>query len=75
MLDIIAALNIDPALFAKILPIVLLTMGILSGISIVLNAIAKATKSEGDDKLAAKLQKILGFGQKIVDFISGNVKH
>lgn len=76
MIDsLFALLSIDPALLAKILPIMILCMGILSGLAIVLNAIAKFTKGSGDDKAASIVEKVIAFLQKVVDFASGNVKH
>lgn len=76
MLDsLFSLLNVDPALLAKILPIVVLSMAILSGISVILNAVAKFTPGKGDDQAAGFLDKMIAFAQKLVDFISGNVKH
>mgnify|MGYP001203933758 CR=1 FL=1 len=76
MLDsLFSLLSIDPALLAKILPIIVLCMGILSGLAMVLNAVAKFTKGPGDDKAAGILGKVIEFMQKLIDFISGNVKH
>ena len=67
--------NIDPALLSKVVPIVLVVMGCLSGLAVALRAIAKLTASEVDDKAVSFLDKALAVGQKIVDFLSGNVKH
>ena len=76
MLDsLFALINVDPALLGKILPIMVLSMAILSGISVILNAIAKFTPGKGDDQAAGLLDKVIAFAQKLVDFISGNVKH
>lgn len=76
MLDsLFALINIDPALLAKILPIMILCMGILSGLAMVLDAVAKFTKSDADDKAVGFVAKAIDFLKKFVDFISGNVKH
>lgn len=76
MLDsLFGLLNIDPVLLSKILPIVILCMGILSGLAMVLNAVAKFTKTDADDKAVGIVGKVLELLKKIVDFMSGNVKH
>lgn len=73
--SLLGLINVDPALLAKIAPIVILVMGILSGLALILNAVAKFTKTDADDKAAGVVQKIIAAGQKVVDFLSGNVKH
>lgn len=76
MLDsLFSLLSIDPALLAKILPIVVLCMGILSGLAMVLDAVAKFTKTDADDKAVGFVGKGIDFLKKLIDFISGNVKH
>ena len=72
---ILQLLSIDPALMAKIVPIVLLVLGCLSGVAMILHAVAKVTKIDADDKAVSILDKGLAVLQKIVDFLSGNVKH
>ena len=67
--------HIDPALLAKIFPIVVLSMGILSGFAVSLKALAKFTKTDADDKAASFIDKAIAIGQKIVDFLSGNIQH
>lgn len=73
--SLLSMINIDPSLIAKIVPIVVLTMGILSGSAMILNAVAKFTATDADDKAAGVVAKIIAVGQKLVDFLSGNVKH
>lgn len=66
---------LDPAMIAKVLPIIILVNGCLAGLAIILNAVAKYTKSDADDKAASIFAKVLGGLQKIVDMISANPKH
>lgn len=73
--SLLQLVNVDPALLAKIFPIVLLVMGVLSGVSVILNAISKFTATDADDKAASFVGKIVEYGKKVVDFFSGNVKH
>jgi len=75
MEQLLSLVNINPALLAQIGPIVILVMGILSGSAVILNAIAKFTKTDADDKASGVLAKVIAAGQKLVDFFSGNVKH
>lgn len=72
---ILQLLSIDPALMAKIVPIVLLVLGCLSGVAMILHAVSKVTKTDADDKAVSILDKSIAILQKIVDFLSGNVKH
>lgn len=67
--------NIDPALLAKIGPIVLLVMGCLSGVAVILNAFAKFFNKGGLGKASGIIGKINEYLQKLNDFFSGNVKH
>lgn len=73
--SLLSILNLDPSLMAKVVPIVVLVMGCLSGAAVILKAVAKVTKSDADDKAASLLDKAISLGQKVVDFLSGNVKH
>jgi hypothetical protein len=73
--NLLQLVNIDPAMLAKILPIVVLSMGILSGAYMILDAISKFTKSDADNKFVAYFGKVIDFGKKLVDFFSGNQKH
>lgn len=73
--NLLQMINVDPALFAKILPIVVLCMGILSGAYMILDAISKFTKTDADNKIVAGFGKVIEFGKKFVDFFSGNQKH
>jgi hypothetical protein len=76
MESLLALVNIDPALLAKIGPIVLLVMGCLSGVAVILNAFANFfNKKASLGKVAAVMAKINEYLQKINDFLSGNVKH
>lgn len=75
MEQLLGIINIKPELLAQIGPIVILVMGILSGLAVILNAIAKFTKTDADDKASGVLGKVIAAGQKLVDFFSGNVKH
>lgn len=75
MEQLLQIVNIKPELLAQIGPIVILVMGILSGLAMVLNAVAKFTKTDADDKAASVVAKVIAAGQKLVDFFSGNVKH
>lgn len=75
MEQLLSIININPTLLAQIGPIVILVMGILSGAALMLNAIAKFTKTDADDKAVGILGKVIAAGQKLVDFFSGNVKH
>ena len=72
---ILGMANIDPALLAKVMPIVFLVMAILSGAAMILRGIAKFTASDKDDKAASIMDKVIGYAQKLVDILSGNVKH
>lgn len=67
--------NIDPALLAKIGPIVLLVMGCLSGIAVILNAFAKFFSNGAVGKAGSLMGKAVELLQKLNDFLSGNVKH
>lgn len=71
----LSLLNIKPELIGSILPIVILTMGCLSGVATILAAISKFTKTDADDKASGTFGKIIEAGQKLIDFLSGNVKH
>jgi hypothetical protein len=73
--NLLQMINVDPALLAKILPIVVLSMGIMSGIYMMLDAISKFTKTDADNKFVAYFGKVIEFGKKFVDFFSGNQKH
>lgn len=73
--NLLQMINVDPALFAKILPIVVLSMGILSGCYMILDAISKFTKTDADNKIVAVFGKVIDFGKKFIDFFSGNQKH
>lgn len=73
--NLLQMINVDPALFAKILPLVILSMGILSGCYMILDAISKFTKTDADNKLVAAFGKFMEFAKKFVDFFSGNNKH
>lgn len=75
MNQLLEIINIKPELLAQIGPIVILVMGILSGLALMLNAIAKFTKTDADDKAVGILGKVIAAGQKLVDFFAGNVKH
>lgn len=68
-------LNLDPALIAKVLPIILLVNGILAGIAMIISAIVKFTASKSDDKVGEIGNKVAGYAQKLVDILMGNVKH
>lgn len=72
---ILGMANIDPALLAKVMPIVLLVMACLSGAAVILRGIAKFTASDKDDKASGIVDKILGYAHKLIDIVSGNVKH
>jgi dimeric dUTPase (all-alpha-NTP-PPase superfamily) len=73
--NLLQMVNVDPALFAKIMPIVVLSLGILSGVYMILDAISKFTKSDADNKIVAYFGKVIDLGKKLVDFFSGNQKH
>lgn len=75
MEGLLQLLNIDPALIAKLFPAMLLVMGILSGLAMILNAVAKFTKTDADDKVAGFVGKGIAYCQKVIDFFSGNIKH
>jgi len=75
MLDILNLIHVDPALLAKIFPIVVLSMGILSGCAVILKSVAKFTKTDADDKAVGFVDKAIAIGQKVVDFLSGNIQH
>lgn len=68
-------LNLDPALIAKVLPIMLLVNGCLAGVAMIISAIVKFTASKSDDKVADISNKVAGYAQKLVDILMGNVKH
>lgn len=72
---ILQTAGIDPSLFLKVAPIVALTLSIMSGISIILNAVAKYTKGQGDDKAAGLFDKIIDGLKKLNDILMGNPKH
>lgn len=75
MLEILSLLSIDPALLAKVAPIVILVMGCLSGCYMILEAVSKFTKSESDDKALGIFKKALDIFKKVTDFFSANIKH
>jgi hypothetical protein len=75
MESLLQLVHVDPALLAKIFPIVVLSMGILSGIAVSLKAVASFTSTKADDAAASFLDKAIAIGQKIVDFLSGNIQH
>jgi hypothetical protein len=68
-------INLDPALIGKVLPIMLLINGCLAGLAMILNAVVKFTKSSSDDKAGSIANKVVGYSQKLVDILMGNVKH
>ena len=74
-MELLNLVNVSPELLAKVVPIVLLTLGCMSGLSMMLNAIAKFTENKADDKVADIVAKLLSRLQKLVDLLSGNVKH
>lgn len=73
--SLLQLINVDASMLAKMLPIVILCMGILSGCYVALDAISKFTKTDADNKFVAYFGKALEFGKKLVDFFSGNQKH
>lgn len=73
--QLLQLINVDPALIGKIVPIVVLVMGCLSGVGMILNAIAQFTPSDVDNKFAGIIAKVVEYLKKVVDFFSGNVKH
>lgn len=72
---IIQLLKIDPAIFAKIIAIVLIINAVLSGLAATLHKVAEMTDNQGLDKADGIVQKIVFYAQKVVDFLSANVKH
>lgn len=72
---ILKLMNIDPAQFSNFLPMIVLVMGLLSAVSMALSAIAKYSNNSASSGLVSVIGKVMEFGQKIVDFLSGNVKH
>lgn len=76
MLDsLLGLMNISPEMLMKIGPIVVLVMGIMSGLYMVLDAISKFTSTDADNKIVAVMAKIMEVIKKIADFFSGNMKH
>jgi hypothetical protein len=60
------------------LKIVALIVALNSGLAIVskgLGFIKDRTKTKLDNKAFLLVSKLMGYGQRLVDFIGGNVKH
>jgi len=72
---ILNLLHIDPAQFSNLMPMLVLAMGILSGINMIISAIAKFANNNFGGSFMGYISKALEYGQKFIDFISGNVKH
>ena len=68
----------NPEKFAGLITIILAVLVgfnmVAMGLSKILGAIKDKTKSDLDNKLFAFFNKISGFSQKVVDFISANSK-
>jgi hypothetical protein len=66
---------LNAELVGKVLLIMMIVMGCLSGMSLALEKIKDLTESDLDNKIYAVVSKIAGALQKVVDFISANRAH
>ena len=66
---------LDPALIAKVLPIIVLINGCLFGLFKILEAIAAFTPSDTDNKIAGWLGKGVTALQKLIDIAGFNPSH
>lgn len=66
---------LDPSMIAKVLPIMILVNGCLFGAYKILEAVAKYTATDADDKAASVMGKVIGGIQKLIDIAMGNPKH
>lgn len=59
----------------KIMPVLLVCLGIMSGVSLALENIKDLTTSDLDNKAFEFVKKFSNFLQKIVDFLTANLPH
>lgn len=60
---------------SEILPVLLVALGVMSGIKLALEKIKDITASKTDDKLFELVSKVISVFQKIVDFLTANLPH
>lgn len=72
---ILNLLKIDPAVFGKILVILLIINVVLSAASKALEEIANMTPGDGDNKASGIVSKVASYFKMVIDFLSANRPH